>query len=67
MITKKVKEYLLLCNGTGNHIRRRDIEVIVHTILGLPGESRAQILQTMDWNLAAEIPGRENIKDKGGP
>jgi hypothetical protein len=38
-------------------LRRQDIEVIVHTILGLPGESREMILQTMDYLNTKDIQG----------
>lgn len=38
-------------------LRGRGIEVIVHTILGLPGETRAQMLQTVEWLNHADIQG----------
>lgn len=38
-------------------LRSRGIEVIVHTILGLPRETRADILQTMDYLSARDIQG----------
>ena len=38
-------------------LRGRGIEVIVHTILGLPGESREQILQTMEYLNHQDVQG----------
>lgn len=38
-------------------LRRRSLEVIVHTILGLPGESRDDILQTMQYLNTKDIQG----------
>lgn len=38
-------------------LRRESIEVIVHTILGLPGESREDILATMEYLNHADIQG----------
>lgn len=38
-------------------LRKRDIEVIVHTILGLPGESREDILETMKYLNQKDIQG----------
>ncbi len=38
-------------------LRSRGIEVIVHTILGLPGEGRKEILETMDYLNRADIQG----------
>lgn len=38
-------------------LRSRGIEVIVHTILGLPGESRSRILQTMEYLNRCDIQG----------
>lgn len=38
-------------------LRQRGIEVIVHTILGLPGETRAQMLQTADYLNGCDIQG----------
>lgn len=38
-------------------LRRRNIEVIVHTILGLPGESREDILETMRYLNQKDIQG----------
>ena len=39
------------------NLRARKIEVIVHTILGLPGESRADILATMEYLNRQDIQG----------
>lgn len=39
------------------NLRRRNIEVIVHTILGLPGESREDILETMRYLNKKDIQG----------
>ena len=38
-------------------LRQRDLEVIVHTILGLPGESRQDILETMEYLNHRDIQG----------
>ena len=38
-------------------LRERNLEVIVHTILGLPGESRQDILSTMDYLSHQDIQG----------
>ena len=38
-------------------LRDRNIEVIVHTILGLPGENRERILQTMEYLNTKDIQG----------
>lgn len=38
-------------------LRQRDLEVIVHTILGLPGESRQDILETMKYLNRRDIQG----------
>ena len=38
-------------------LRQRDLEVIVHTILGLPGESRRDILETMEYLNHQDIQG----------
>ena len=38
-------------------LRERNLEVIVHTILGLPGESRQDILSTMDYLNHQDIQG----------
>lgn len=40
-----------------SRLRREDIEVIVHTILGLPGESHEDILATMDYLSRMDIQG----------
>ena len=39
------------------NLRKRNIEVIVHTILGLPGESREEILETMRYLNKKDIQG----------
>ena len=38
-------------------LRQRDLDVIVHTILGLPGESRQDILETMEYLNHRDIQG----------
>lgn len=38
-------------------LRRRGLEVIVHVILGLPGEDRARMLETVSWLGANGIQG----------
>lgn len=38
-------------------LRRENLEVIVHTILGLPGEDRQKVLETMDYLNAHDIQG----------
>lgn len=38
-------------------LRSRNIEVIVHTILGLPGEGRKEILETMNYLNRTDIQG----------
>lgn len=38
-------------------LRQRDLDVIVHTILGLPGESRQDILETMKYLNRRDIQG----------
>lgn len=40
-----------------SRLRRENIEVIVHTILGLPGESHEDILATMDYLSQMDIQG----------
>lgn len=40
-----------------NRIRRRGLEVIVHVILGLPGEDRTQMLETVSWLGSNDIQG----------
>ena len=40
-----------------NRLRRRGLEVIVHVILGLPGEDRTQILETVSWLGSNDIQG----------
>ena len=50
--------YPLSCfNEAVKNLRERQIEVIVHTILGLPGESEAQILETMEYLNRKDIQG----------
>ena len=49
---------LLSCFDTAvKNLRAGGIEVIVHTILGLPGESRKDILETMAYLNAMDIQG----------
>lgn len=38
-------------------LKKENLEIVVHTILGLPNESRAHILQTMDYLNSAGIQG----------
>ena len=38
-------------------LREQNLEVIVHTILGLPGESREMILSTMDYLNHSDVQG----------
>lgn len=50
--------YPLACfDKAVDNLRRRDIEVIVHTILGLPGENREDILATMEYLNGKDIQG----------
>ena len=50
--------YPLSCfNEAVKNLRERQIEVIVHTILGLPGESEVQILETMEYLNRKDIQG----------
>ena len=50
--------YPLSCFNTAvKNLRAGGIEVIVHTILGLPGESRKDILETMAYLNAMDIQG----------
>ena len=50
--------YVLSCfEDAVSRLRREGIEVIVHTILGLPGETREDILATMDYLNRADIQG----------
>lgn len=50
--------YPLSCFETAVHeLRRRGLEVIVHTILGLPGETQDDILCTMDYLNNMDIQG----------
>ena len=39
------------------NLRQRNLEVIVHTILGLPGENREMILETMEYLNQKDIQG----------
>lgn len=39
------------------NLRSLDLEIIVHTILGLPGETRAHILATMEYLNHMDIQG----------
>lgn len=50
--------YRLSCfDQAVENLRKRNIEVIVHTILGLPGESREDILETMRYLNQKDIQG----------
>lgn len=50
--------YELSCfDAAVRELRRRGIEVIVHTILGLPGEGRKEILETVAYLNNADIQG----------
>lgn len=50
--------YPLSCfEDTVRRLRRENIEVIVHTILGLPGENRQDILETMNYLNHMDIQG----------
>lgn len=50
--------YRLFCfDQAVENLRKRNIEVIVHTILGLPGESREEILETMRYLNKKDIQG----------
>lgn len=50
--------YPLSCFETAvENLRSRGLEVIVHTILGLPGEGEEEILQTMDYLNHRDIQG----------
>ena len=50
--------YRLSCfDQAVENLRTRNIEVIVHTILGLPGESREEILETMRYLNKKDIQG----------
>ena len=50
--------YRLSCfDQAVENLRKRNIEVLVHTILGLPGESREEILETMRYLNKKDIQG----------
>ena len=50
--------YRLSCfDQAVDNLRKRNIEVIVHTILGIPGESREEILETMRYLNKKDIQG----------
>ena len=50
--------YRLSCfDQAVENLRKRNFEVIVHTILGLPGESREEILETMRYLNKKDIQG----------
>ena len=50
--------YTLSCfDSVVKELRKRGIEVIVHTILGLPGESRKDILETIHYLNNKDIQG----------
>ena len=50
-------EYTIGFDTAVKNLRAGGIEVIVHTILGLPGESRKDILETMAYLNAMDIQG----------
>lgn len=62
-INEKTAEYIrrgypLSCfDSAVKELRKRGIEVIVHTILGLPGESRKDILETIHYLNNKDIQG----------
>lgn len=62
-INEKTAEYIrrgypLSCfESAVKELRKRGIEVIVHTILGLPGETRKDILETIDYLNNKDIQG----------
>ena len=62
-INEKTAEYIrrgypLSCfDSAVKELRKRGIEVIVHTILGLPGETRKDILETIDYLNNKDIQG----------
>ena len=50
--------YSLSCFDTAvNNLKEAGLEVIVHTILGLPGESKEDILETIDYLNHKDIQG----------
>lgn len=50
--------YSLSCfEDTLKRLRRRNLETIVHIILGLPGESRRQMLETADYLAHQDVQG----------
>ena len=50
--------YRLSCfDQAAEELQKRNIEVIVHTILGLPGETEEDILETMDYLNKKHIQG----------
>ena len=50
--------YPLSCfHNAVEQLRRRNLEVIVHTILGLPGETKEDILETMNYLNHMDIQG----------
>lgn len=50
--------YPLSCfHNAVEQLRRRNLEVIVHTILGLPGETKENILETMNYLNHMDIQG----------
>ena len=50
--------YPLSCfNDAVSRLREENIEVIVHTILGLPGESQDDIMETMEYLNGQDIQG----------
>ena len=48
---------LCVFDAAVNRLRKENIEVIVHTILGLPGENTADILETMEYLNHMDIQG----------
>jgi len=48
---------LCVFDNAVKHLRKENIEVIVHTILGLPGENTADILETMEYLNYMDIQG----------
>ena len=48
---------LCVFDSAVKHLRKENIEVIVHTILGLPGENTADILETMEYLNHMDIQG----------
>ena len=52
------RDYALSCFETAvSKLRKRNLDVIVHTILGLPGESKNDILSTIEYLNHQDIQG----------